>query len=261
MEYQFENVMQLELNQRLLSVYEKNIGLLNVADEAKSNLSSPFLMLANKTYLNNFQKRVIVWGQETNGWGPCFETFEKLIEDSPLEAAKNRMAGHYEFLPKPYNSPFWNAFCKIAKARKKSDLMESTFLWGNVSVLDYCQGSIFKRVPKSLKKNVLTGVLNYSEIMFNATVDVLQPKIMVFFTGLNGMYDRYMNLPKDWRVQNITSLDECYKKNSPYSSWVKTFEWDGVLCFKTYHPGYLLRKHAWEILDVIADTIYNIQNR
>lgn len=131
-------------------------------------------------------------------------------------------------------------------------------MWGNVFALDYAQGSILKKVPKDLKENVVSGVSCYSEKMFRAEIEILKPRIMVFFTGLNGSYDRYLKLPKDWSLDNIGSLPECKEKKSPCLGWVKTFELDGIRCFKTYHPGYLSRLKGLESIKIISDTIQNI---
>lgn len=253
----------LPINSELCDFYKSMICSLNVSDETKKKLSVPLLMQASPGYVNNPGKGVFFVGQETWGWGGNSATvgtsYESFLRDSDreyrmMEAQSDFIVDRYERSQK--NSPLWDAFRDVARVKTVADIAYRPFLWSDIVACDF-EGHSFLNCMSQKEENEF---IEFSKRKFLGELSILKPKVCLLFTGPNYDYilERYFNLPKNWEKNDIRSLNECSNPQEPLLIYVKTFEWNGCLFIRTYHPNHLRLSSKWKIVDIIAETVDNL---
>ena len=176
----------------------------------EATLHGPFLMSPNFSF--GVQKNpLLIVGQETFGWSKHAED----IEQNMLDYEDFNVGSKY------YSSPFWNVTRKIEQILENEAF---SCAWTNISKYDV-NGGRAEGVYE-------TEISNLDEILIKE-IEILKPKICLFFTGPNF----------DYRIKTIFSEIEFHKVDN----WN-----DRQLCqlkhpnlpensFRTYHPNYLRR--------------------
>ena len=191
------------------------------ADKMLREVSAPFLVKTNEQY-EVAKPRVVVVGQETNGWLGLYKEF--LDRNTIIDALSTYES--FDF-GRMYNSTFFQYFDRIrnsifgANATKDS---RKVILWLNL--FKFFHGSMI-RSPH------LEAVLNLQADVFQQELKLLKPDVVIFLTGPN--YDCiirrfYPNvLPKPLEVYSERQVAQLVHRDLP------------SLTFRTYHPGYLNR--------------------
>jgi len=177
----------------------------------KKSFNGPLLISPNELYVKQNRKLLVI-GQETNGWTGLSETVEP-----HLELYKEFNVGY------SYNSPFWNITRKL---EENLNLEPFSCSWSNINRFDEDCG------PPSGES--LKIIERFDEIILTE-IQILKPDIIIFFTGPKFEY-RIKNLFENIEFNEVESfqnmhLSRLYHKLLPINT------------YRTYHPKYLrLRK-------------------
>lgn len=218
------------------------------------NYSSPLLIHAFEDY-NQAPVKLMIFGQETNGWGSrdnkpshCdvaeVERILKIYENFKNGVRDGRNC---------YTSPFWSWSYKFARMLyEKTNIKQNegfkekqSFIWNN----------ILKLGKFNTKGKPSSAVIEYEMKEFNVVfreLEILQPKVCIFFTGPS--YDKYIKS----KFKGI-SFDciEGYKKRQLAKlrhDFLPTYS------YRTYHPGYGNRvKDMYE--DIFEKIIQDIEKQ
>lgn len=219
-----------EKQQKLREFYDKKFSNIDL-DE---NLSSPHLISLNNKNINT---DIMVIGQETNSWDGSIKDFYKRGLDAQMKIYDEFMNIHYQ------NKN--NLFFKYIK-----DIVNDisiTPVWTNVFKFDLGDGTSVKNISKA-SSGTYEKVLKFHEDILSKEIEIIQPKIIIFFTGHT--YDKLFFDPivkKDGdykklylKIDELNGIDEwkCCKMNLNYFEGFEHFK---GLAFRTYHPIYLNR--------------------
>lgn len=244
---------QAELN----SVYDKIKHIHEIPETLRPKLSCPLLLKIPENWYAN-EKRVLVVGQETLGWGfkkgdnPAgaypelvkFQDFLSTKEGVPALTewyAAFKYARHH---PANYRSPFWQAYRQVRKAvGNQADGLDTTVLWTNLFRVAFKETSVVKcGTPEEAK--LLHSV---SAPVLRCEIEILNPTAVVFYTGPD--YDPY--LLGTFEGAKLTAIvghpeRELAAVSHP-SLPAKTY--------RTYHPAYQNRSGKWGITDWICQQL------
>jgi hypothetical protein len=220
-------------------------------DSALAGRCSAPLLLSVKTSWSRSAVRLLVVGQETMGWGfrqsplydwpypPIFCYRDFFACDQGVEAL---MHGYREFnfaakQPENYGSPFWRAFRKLGESYATEPL------WSNLFRFSVDGGSVIRNCSDQELKIVLES----QKGLLEKEIQVLEPSIVVFFTGPD--YDFALRSEFDDVAFEPITADKAGQFD-----WVRS---EGLTkkCIRTYHPGYLQRSGRWQWLDELTHMI------
>lgn len=237
------------MNNNLMKIYEEHAKFLSLDNERLVNVAPPLLLRVSEKYEKS-ENRVIVFGQETQGWG-CVDTigFGTYPDYKNIVDGNKKLCDLYEgFCFSKYSShkksPFWRAFRQISEMKMSEEYFESTTIWNNLIKIDYKEASI-----KSLPWNEQVKCVEYSTKIILEELEVLKPKVCVLFTGPS--YDGFLNMI-------FGDVDHQPVSNDFTVRQLSTFEKNGIRFFRTYHPNYLQRntkKGYWGVVDEIQRQI------
>lgn len=204
-------------------VYER-LGECRDADEILKQLNGPFLLATNDVYESAIP-RIIIVGQENNGWIEHYDYrawFNSMTVDETVAAYRRFDVASY-----PYGS-FSRYFAMF-----RDELLEPAWkgnpkavLWGNLFKLNH-QGS------QSIYSPLLEPMLRLQAGVIEEEITALQPDVVLFLTGPR--YDDVLRRSfPDAEFQAIdghptNEIAKVVAANLPKQS------------FRTYHPGYLNR--------------------
>ena len=187
------------------------------------DVSYPLLM---STWDNEPIPETMLFGQETNGWGDF-----KLIEDL-MFLYRDFNLGDY------YNSLFWRYLWEMSMNLGLKG--SHPFLWNNIHK--------FGKVDSAGRPNPrVTELENQYFNVLKEELQVITPKICIFFTGPNYDADLKAKLP-DLEILPVDgyAINEVAKLKNQYLP---------EHSYRTYHPGYGNRYSDWykELLKHIAN--------
>ncbi len=175
----------------LMSAYRHWADRLERDNPLASDLSPPFLLSVTDRYVAA-QRRILVVGQETKGWGWPRDEDTRSNSDAnglPAEGLASwadfvltdqgveglcRLYELFDFA-KGYpgrSSPFWNTF------RAVSAWPNASAMWTNLYRADYRGGSTRKAPPE-----VRRFLLDHDRELLKAELSLLKPDVCLFFTG------------------------------------------------------------------------------
>ncbi|WP_417761637.1 hypothetical protein [Shewanella sp.] len=168
----------MSINQNILEEYKaKWTDLVDSLSELEApKYTNPFLITFDEDLLNQAELRVMIFGQETKGWG---DRFGILPEPEDTVAVYERFFCHKNFYKGYGKSSFWKAFRFFEKQLKKSYPEKSVyFSWNNIN-----------KIGRSMSK---TGVSEEARAIERDKFSVIahevsafKPDIVIFLTGPN----------------------------------------------------------------------------
>jgi hypothetical protein len=194
------------------------------ADKMTRDICAPFLVKTNSEY-ENAKPRVVIVGQETNGWIDWIGSYADFLARGALNDALSEYES-FDFGSK-YNSTFFQYFDRIRDSifgehatRDKRQII----LWLNL--FKFFHGAMIHSTHRE-------AVLSLQGNVFQEEIRLLRPDVIIFLTGPNydWVIDRYY--PNVQRVSigiySERQVAQLLHENLP------------SLSFRTYHPGYLNR--------------------
>ena len=205
------------MKKKLLKLYtSKQQDFKNIIEKfPEEDLAGPLLMSPNSEYETQ-SHRLLIIGQETNGWSYHIDDFDKQMK-------------HYEDFNvgiKYYASPFWNVTRKIETAL---EIKPHSCAWTNLNKFDLDAGRPYGEYELAI--SMLDNIL-LSEI------EIINPDFCLFYTGPSFDY-RLKNIFKDIEfveIPNFTLNQFCKLKhpNLPENS------------YRSHHPKSLRIRHLEE---------------
>lgn len=202
-------------------------------DKTVNHYTSPFLLSCwEEKYLASKYK-LVIFGQETNGWPDDYLYADKDIEDT--------MKVYKDFeLGSSYKSLFWRYAHEINL--KVNGIDDLNFVWNNVNKFGKNYG---KGRPHT---EVLKNEIEHFNVL-SQEMKILNPDICIFLTGPTYDADLKNKLP-DLEIESFcgyptNEVAKLKSKSLPNNS------------FRTYHPGYGNRYQEWyyEVIDYIINAI------
>ena len=209
------------MNQKLSEMYSRVLHDIWPALSAVGDLGGPLLIDVPDAYRNATVKLMVV-GQQTNGWG------------HPEDGIESLLALYSGFdLGKTYvRSPFWQAAHAIYESLNPAGPPRG-FLWSNLIKVDVAQ----ERPPRAIEELIAsTGLLQHE-------LSITQPNVVVFFTG-----PRY-----DDRLRATFPGVE-YERVNDFVDRLSHDELPGQT-FRSYHPNYLQRSGNWTVIEELKTLV------
>ena len=202
------------MKQRLKELYREHVSkfeqIVRNTSSFPMDVAGPLLISPNNLYRDQ-RTRLLVIGQETNGWG----YFSNDVEAGMTYYEEFGLGVEY------YSSPFWNVTRKVERLLGND---EYSCVWTNISKFDMDAGR-----PLG---NVLTEVMTVDNLLIKE-IEILQPDLIIFFTGL------YF----DFRIKRIFP-DIRYKPTDGFRVDQLAEVQDSLFpgrAVRTYHPNFLRR--------------------
>lgn len=239
-----------EMQEQLQAIYVDWKRSLRLGDDVAGQLSPPLLLSVPPAYINA-ERRILVFGQETNGWewtGNLRDRYSMYQVDYPYRDVRTLQDfldnddsvealcwGYREFdfarnQPVTRRSPFWQAFREIQGWRGAG------LIWNNLSRCDYYGGPVVT-APADLQ----TRLSECQRELVAKELAILQPHLCLFVTGPN--YDNFLSevfpkceltqLVEGVPIRQLARINHLYL---PENS------------FRTYHPRYLSQSGRWDFL-------------
>lgn len=239
--------MTIEHNVR--NLYEDLKSNIDLPRHLAKRLSAPLLIYPTKRWVEA-DKKVLVIGQETFGWGAnstrrgVFNSFLdfQAYEDSIDALLRNYEQFNFAFGTKYYGSPFWSAYRQIRRAVDDGDVdgIKTSVLWTNLFKVDFEEGSVLKAGTRQryLIQSAFRGRLT-------TEIRILKPDALVFFTGPNYNFE----LESEFEGLSLKRFNE---HDVSRSALLKHSSFGNALAIRTYHPRYLRTNRQWSVVDKIA---------
>lgn len=206
------------INEQLFNLYASRIQGINAlyADlDAKDikDYAGPLLLYCWEDQYLKSKHRLVVFGQETNGWYSDYMKSEEEI--------RKNIQGYKDFsLGAEYNSPFWQYAHWFNKQLNGFD--GQNFVWLNINKFG------IDGVGRP-EQSVLNDEVRFYNLLADE-LNILRPDVCLFFTGPNYDQDIARKLPDvtfhefgDFGLREVARLSS---KHLPRHS------------YRTYHPGY-----------------------
>ena len=226
-------------NSRLIEIYkehwDKTFNLLSELtndNTVEVKPANPFLLsIENEDQYKDADLRVMIFGQETNGW---YEKNDPSIEN--LQKLYNEFFHGGECWN--YGGQFWNGFKRLKSSiNSRIPNKKIEFIWNNIV-------KIGKRKEKGFPPDYIYEI---ERQFFNVTqkeYQVLKPEVVIFFTGPN-----YDVIIKDKFGELVYS--ECSLFTTRELAKIDFLE--TKYCFRTYHPNYLFRNNIDDYVESISE--------
>jgi hypothetical protein len=204
---------------------EKNDLCLN--DEEK--LACPLFLKSTDEY-EKADVKVMVFGQETNGWNRTYGETEGVDDtiDKYDEFFNSKKC--YEL-----NTPFWNVLKEFHRSlQEKNKDKKVEYLWNNLVKIGYSgrnKGFPFKWYDAFIKP--------YFNELIPQEINILKPNFIVFFTGPNSVNGNYDNVLNDVFGNPSRKLIEKFSERELCEIEIPSVK----KAFRTYHPSYLFRNN------------------
>jgi hypothetical protein len=241
-----------KLNEKLKQLYIDKLSagnpcILQLLREQRRNADKstqpayPLLIKINEERYKNADLKIMVFGQETNGWETKVSKIQIPIQDSCYHVAETVnafMDNYFNFRnKKDYNSPFLNTFKTISELAGE---LNCELVWNNI----YKIGN--RERNKNRPNKVIRELENIHFDVIQEEISILKPDVILFLTGPN--YDARVN--KKFEITGYHSIsNQETRKLAKISISVE------MLAYRTYHPGYLRRQSKLDeyLKHIIAD--------
>lgn len=227
----------IEWNNKLEQLYRsKTRDLLKMYEELKqadrTDYSWPLLLHVWEEEYSNAPVKLMIIGQETNGWGAKLETTNDVL--SSMKMYEDFNLGHN------YKSTFWQWAYKINQILGNPD--SNCFVWNNILKFG-------KECSKGCPDWQVTNLENKYFNIIADEISILEPDVCIFLTGPSYDAEIKSKFPDvelinfgDYKINEVSQLKS---KKLP------------ALSFRTYHPGYGGRYSDWylELFEIIANAV------
>ena len=197
----------------LKDIYLKywNIYLQNIRKNPNIEPANPFLLVEPKDYRSK-AKRVMICGQETQGWG---NEYDRDPDSATIEALLRIYAGFVN--NGGYNSPYWQFINSL-----KNSCPNVGFICNNIV-------KIGRKYGPGCDDTINELTLRYFPVI-PEEVSILNPDVILFLTG-----PRY-----DWRIKQVFGDFKMYPVNG-LKNMIKIsfFNTELPVAYRCYHPRYL----------------------
>lgn len=206
----------------------------------------PLLLKVNEERYNKAELKVMVFGQETNGWEhqvcPIVTPVEQSSEIIDI-TVKGFMDYYRKFLDGwGINSPFWHYLKRIQNTLSVS-LPDKTIeiVWNNI----YKIGN--KEKGKNRPVKLIRDFENEYFNLIREEIEILKPDVIIFLTGPN-----YEN-----RVKKIFPIVSSIPLvSSIRQEELSKFQFEnGVSAYRTSHPNYLQLSKKAKYIDFLCDDL------
>jgi hypothetical protein len=230
-------------NEELADLYSK-ANILDLLDNYnKRNIDNdwtwPLLIKSYEEY-ETAEIKVMVFGKDTNGWGPYPEEIGENGVD--INCLMNVYERFFERGNCKYNSQFFPIIQELIKMfQEKLNGKSVHYLWNNIVKI----GMGGKGFPDKMYYGLIKDNINK---IIPIEIDILKPDYIIFFTGPN----TYQSGPYDDVINDVF--------NNPKRKYILDFN-ERELCeiilpnvkksFRLYHPKYLYFRKKRDDIDYI----------
>lgn len=234
--------------QQLEAFYEEKF----YKNDVITSLSSPYLISLE---VQNQNPNVMIVGQETNEWFYDWEAFKRIGVQAQMKVYKDYHDNHKE------HNRLYFAYAKHVMGSN-----EMVPVFNNMFKFDLGDKSKTKNISNASDEQ-LKELLDFHKGILAKEIEIIQPKIILFFTG--HVYDKLFIDPiikqegdyrKLYKKIDALSVDEwkcCHLDLKHFPG----FENFNGIAFRTYHPMYLNRKantYGKEILDYLKQQVASV---
>jgi len=166
----------MSINQKVQNLYRDNWTNLqsNLKPLDTRKYTNPFLIAFDEDLLRKSDLKVMIFGQETKGWGDRFgmlDTLEATVTMYEKFFCQKQFYGGYK------KSSFWKAFRYFEKQLQVAHPMKSIyFSWNNINKIGKSKGKTGVNADaRTVERNT------FSVIAFE--VQAFNPDIVIFLTG------------------------------------------------------------------------------
>jgi hypothetical protein len=220
--------------------------IINEKNQQQSNNSNKLvypLFLKDNDYYRDLDPKLMIFGQETNGWG------DGTYGDNKDTDVDTLMDKYFIFFNDGYPlkyTPFWQTvkkFMKTINKNKYDDEEKIYYLWNNLVKV----GKQGKGFPDKWYNDIIKPYFN-GLILFE--IEILEPEFIIFFTGpeYDTVIDDVFNKPERHNIDGFTGKELCEVKIPNIKK-----------SFRTYHPNFLYHNNKnrpyKEFLEKIIDEI------
>ena len=222
--------IEMLLVKRYQDIFKENQEIID-ALLSNSNLSKIHLGFVP----NDFKKkkhRILIVGRETRGWD--LKSLEKYDQNSVyqlMSLSKSWVKDNLEKsdLVNKRGRRFFNFFRKVAQENPNASI-----LWANIFCVSYKKSNPSKIETKS----VFANIKKISESLLKAQIEILQPNIIIFASGLDSqaIIARRAYFKDDLKPSGksvVSGLDKKYLEQFYFSG---NYDED-ILCYRTVHPS------------------------
>lgn len=230
----------MSINQTIQSIYKNNWESLqkNLALLEPSKYTNPFLIAFDETLFKKCDLKVMIFGQETKGWGDKHGMLPK-AEDAV--AMYDTFFCQKKFYKGYGGSSFWKAFRYFEKHLKKAyPEKEIYFSWNNISKIGKPGTTGVSKDARTVERS------NFSVI--GAEVKTFAPDIVIFLTGPN----RDGDIKHHFSDAEFTAITPNVKKRE----LAKVSSTDlPERSIRLYHPSYFggFNRHRKTVVDLIVN--------
>ncbi|WP_136798706.1 hypothetical protein [Desulfosediminicola ganghwensis] len=231
------------MNEQLRELYQKNYPI--VAKEVKSIKSeacSPLLVKVNEEYINS-EVKVIIFGQETDGWYGCFNETQHDID--------KLMSGYHDYLrkispngKKRSKRAFWNG--KNFAYFERNLILDGKrpeFIWNNISKI----GNLGRGKPEEDIRRLERAYFN----VIREEVEILSPDLIIFTTGKrDGYIKHHFGNSSEFIPKLYLEDGAMVRESSNLIAEVKLELFPDILAIRVEHPNRRSLRNSI-ILDVI----------
>lgn len=229
------------MNKELLELYSSKwdklcpaIKSINDDDSLEIKPTNPLLVFIDKEEeYRNADIRVVIYGQETNGWYEDFKTDINPVLDCYDKFYNGGQCWNY-------GGQFWNGVSKFwTMLEEKFPNKKIRYVWNNIV-------KIGKSDEKGFPPDYIYEVERNHFSIIKDELKILKPNIILFLTGPN--YDSVI-------ADNFGQLS--YTALPPFDSrWLSRVSLSGTdFAFRTYHPNFLWRNNIDSFFRTIIDEI------
>jgi hypothetical protein len=226
------DILLSELYRRHWPNLQREISAL---DPQKRKLSYPFLLSELPLWNFTTGKRLMFFGQATNGWGEeCLQVgAPNSIE--PLMKLYSKFSNFQNYSKAQIKYAF-----EMLAAKVNPNLPNNNYIWNNLFKID--EGG------KEPREDIKSALFRSFPVL-NDELEILSPDVIVFFVGHKNdeWIKRIIDMTNQEPIGNY-KVDELCR----FTSRVNRYQ-----VFRSYHPGYYFKKGEKDRIVEICDCITN----
>ncbi|HHF3827372.1 TPA: hypothetical protein ACPOJ5_001478 [Haemophilus influenzae] len=224
--------IEMLLVKRYQDIFKENQEIID-ALLSNSNLSKIHLGFVPDDFKQK-KHRILIVGRETRGWGEKRKDLEKYDQSSVyqlMSLSKSWVIRNLERSDSVNKKGkcFFNFFRKVSQENPNASI-----LWANIFCVSYKKSNPSKIDSES----VFANIKKISESLLKAQIEILQPNIIIFASGLDtqailARRDYFKNDLKPSGKSVVPGLDKKYLEQFHL---LENYGED-ILCYRTVHPS------------------------